>query len=315
MPNIDSDNVGNHSVTAVLVTYNPDINILTAVIDSLKTQVESIIVIDNNSKVAGDIARVCARVECSLLPANMGLGKAHNLGIEYARSQGSDYVLLLDQDSLPEPNMVEQMLKVVEQLNTTSQPFCAIGSRYRNQHDELSDFVKIDWFRFARTTCTEQSYVKADFLISSGSLIRVSAVDEIGMMDESLFIDHVDTEWFMRAKSLGYPAYGCCRAIMRHHLGEKTTRIWLARWRNVPFHHAFRYYYVFRNSFLLYRRRYMPFKWMLADWVRLGQIFIFFGLFAANRLKNLQMIAKGLVDGIKGKSGRNDALIVPAPPQ
>ena len=41
-------------------------------------------------------------------------------------------------------------------------------------------------------------------LISSGCLIPLSAIDTIGEMDEELFIDHVDTDWFLRAKSLAH---------------------------------------------------------------------------------------------------------------
>lgn len=300
--------ITDQSITAVIVTFNPDLTALSTTIDSLGTQLKSIIVVDNNSSSQNELAEVCANVEFLSLPINMGLGKAHNLGIEYASKQNSQYVLLLDQDSRPDPGMVKQMLNAANDLKMKGIKFCAVGSRYRDNHGYLSDFVKIGWFRFARNSCNENQHVEADFLISSGSLIPISAVNEIGMMDESLFIDHIDTEWFMRANSLGYKAYGCCAALMGHSLGEKTTRVWLARWRNVPYHNAFRYYYIFRNSILLYRRGYMPFKWMLADWVRLGQIFVFFGLFAEGRMANLKMIGKGIIDGIKGKSGRNDQL-------
>jgi len=274
----------------------------------MSEQLDSIIVVDNHSVAQDQLAQTCSQVEFISLPTNLGLGKAHNLGIEYARKKNQDFVLLLDQDSLPDADMISQMLKTVSELNEKGIKYCAVGSRYRDNNGSVSDFVRIGWLRFARNQCADQKQVQADFLISSGTLIPVSAINEIGMMDESLFIDHIDTEWFMRANDLGYRAYGCCGALMAHSLGEKTTRIWLTRWRNVPYHNPFRYYYIFRNSLLLYRRNYMPLKWMLADLVRLGQIFVFFGLFAGNRLANVKMMAIGIVDGLKGRSGRNDHL-------
>ena len=305
---VNESSITDQSITAVIVTFNPDLTALSAIINSLRLQLNSIVIVDNNSKSQNELAEICESVEFVPLPVNLGLGKAHNLGIEYARKHDSQYVLLLDQDSLPDPGMVQQMLNTADKLKLNGIMFCAVGSRYRDNHGHLSDFVKVGWFRFTRNSCGENQHVEADFLISSGALIPISAINEIGMMDESLFIDHIDTEWFMRANSLGYKSYGCCTAMMRHSLGEKTTRIWLARWRNVPYHNPFRYYYIFRNSLLLYRRGYMPFKWMLADWVRLGQIFLFFGLFAGDRVANLKMIANGVIDGLKGKSGRNDQL-------
>jgi rhamnosyltransferase len=140
-------------------------------------------------------------------------------------------------------------------------------------------------------------------------LIALSAIDDIGLMDEGLFIDHVDTEWFLRAKSKGYQAFGVCGAVMQHGLGEQTHQVSLltargrGRQRNVPQHKPFRYYYIFRNSILLYKRNYASGLWKWNDSQRLLMIAVMFGVFKAPRWKNLKMMYKGLIDGAKGVSG------------
>lgn len=299
-------------VTAIVVTYNPDLDVLRRLLKALESQLDSIVIVDNASSQQDKIATLADGITCYLLPSNLGLGKAHNLGIEFAKSRASTHVLLLDQDSLPDQGMLREMSVIVKQLERDQVRYSGLGCRYRLQCDstQASDFVRVSWFRFSRVKCQAQPYVKADFLISSGTLIPIQAIENVGLMDESLFIDHVDTEWFMRANSLGYGAYGCCHAFMEHALGETTTRIWFLRHRLVPYHRPFRYYYIFRNSLLLYKRRYMPRKWMVADWVRLLQNFIFFGIFAAERGSNLKMMWKGFVDGIKGVSGYRSGLII-----
>ena len=93
-------------------------------------------------------------------------------------------------------------------------------------------------------------------LISSGALFPREALLELGLMDEGLFIDHIDTEWFLRAKDRGWRVFGVCDAVMDHGLGERTVMVWLGRWRYLPVHQPFRYYYIYRNSVLLYRRSY-----------------------------------------------------------
>ena len=61
-------------------------------------------------------------------------------------------------------------------------------------------------------------------------------------MEEALFIDQVDTEWCLRARSMGYRVFGACGAILEHRLGEAYYRIWFGRWRQLPRHKPFRYY-------------------------------------------------------------------------
>src|SRR5690606_24388559 len=123
-------------------------------------------------------------------------------------------------------------------------------------------------------------------------------------MDAKLFIDHIDTEWCYRAQSSGFSLYGVCNAFMQHTLGDKQIRIWWGRWRNIPFHQPFRYYYIFRNSSLLWQRTYMPVAWKQADMLRILYILLFFTLFSSNRMANLRMMIKGLWDGLNNRSGK-----------
>jgi len=73
--------------------------------------------------------------------------------------------------------------------------------------------------------------LETDFMISSGALIPMQVLDQVGDMNESFFIDHVDTEWILRAKWQGFRSFGVCDAIMEHSLGTETFHFWLGRWR------------------------------------------------------------------------------------
>ena len=140
-------------------------------------------------------------------------------------------------------------------------------------------------------------------LISSGSLIPISALDTIGEMDEELFIDHIDTEWSLRARSLDWQSYGVCSALMEHRLGEHTFRVWWGRWRYVSIHQPFRYYYIYRNSILLHRRSYADPLWKQADQLRLLLITMFVVLLSNQRLSCIKMIVRGVTDAIRRKTG------------
>jgi rhamnosyltransferase len=140
-------------------------------------------------------------------------------------------------------------------------------------------------------------------LISSGTLFSREALETVGLMDADLFIDHLDTEWFLRAQAAHWKSFGVCTALMDHGLGERTARFWLGRWRYLPVHQPFRYYYIYRNSVLLWRRAYPSQRWKLTDMLRLTKMFFVFGLFVGNRIKNLQMMIRGLRDGFGGRAG------------
>jgi rhamnosyltransferase len=123
-------------------------------------------------------------------------------------------------------------------------------------------------------------------------------------MEEQLFIDHVDTEWFLRARARGFKAFGVCDAVMSHSLGSRTLRVWLGRWRHVPGHSPLRHYYIFRNSILLYRRPYAPGKWICNDVVRLLFMLAYYPLRTPPRLEHLRMMLRGAWDGLRGRAGK-----------
>jgi len=76
--------------------------------------------------------------------------------------------------------------------------------------------------------------MECDFLLSSGSLVPLDVIDKVGGMEEELFIDQVDTEWCLRARSMGYRVFGAFGAILEHRLGEAHARAWFDRWPHLP---------------------------------------------------------------------------------
>lgn len=298
------------SVASVTVTYNPDLQILQEQLHQVSSQVDQIVLVDNGSSNKNEINRIAesiTHVRMILCQTNLGLGRAQNLGIQACRDKGIATVLLLDQDSIPQTNMVETLLTALNKLTQVGNKVAAVGARYTGSHTgHPSFFVQYKRFRFQKCFCncgeTDQ-IIPADMLISSGSLIPISALDTIGEMDEELFIDHIDTEWSLRARSLGWQSYGVCSALMEHRLGEHTFRVWWGRWRYVSIHQPFRYYYIYRNSILLYRRSYADPLWKQADQLRLLLIAMFVVLLSNQRFSCIKMILRGVTDAIRRKTG------------
>ena len=298
------------SVASVTVTYNPDLQTLRNQLDQISSQVGRIFLVDNGSSNVNEINRIAGSIShVRVIPcqANLGLGRAQNLGIQACRDEEIAMVLLLDQDSIPQTSMVETLLTVLNQLTQAGKKVATVGARYTGTDSgHPSFFIQFKRFRFRKCFCNHSEsdqIIPADMLISSGSLIPISALDTIGEMDEDLFIDHIDTEWCLRAKSLNWRSYGVCSALMEHRLGEHTYRLWWGRWRYVSIHPPFRYYYIYRNSILLHRRSYPDPLWKHADQLRLLLITVFVVLFSSQRLSCIKMIARGVTDAIQSKTG------------
>lgn len=296
-------------VHAVVVTFNPTFEVLSEELQSLTSQVHSIWLVDNASSqsLSPWVEKLCLSCNIQLLQMseNLGLGAAQNAGINNARSQGATHILILDQDSQPMPDMVEQLLLASDHLQSMSLRIAAVAPVYEDRlTGARSGFVRLGWFDYKKLYVTsDQGPVEADFVISSGSLIPVCAFDEIGLIDEVLFIDHVDTEWCMRALSKGFKFFGVPSARMYHSLGDKRTRVWFLRWRNVPYHSTFRYYYMLRNGVLLRKRSYTPLKWRIGEFIRSLQMLVFFGFWGEGSFKRLKMMLLGLLDGYMGVNG------------
>ena len=311
-------------VLAVIVSYNPEIATLVASINRLLASHCQVLVVDNASANQAQVEKACAKLlddaehgatlrqtqnhlSIKILDSNLGLAYAHNEGVKKMVDEGFDYLLLLDQDTVLSEDYLATLLSTYAAKSEQGIKISAVGGSYAHGSQDQSVYIRFGALKFSRHGADEQDQdgcVATDFLISSGSLINLQALSEIGTMDEALFIDHVDTEWFLRARSKGYQAYGVPAAKMQHGLGEVTHVVNMAdRQRNVPQHKPFRYYYIFRNSILLYRRGYVSWLWKWNDFQRLLMIFIMFALLKPPRLQNARMMLKGFWHGVRGKVG------------
>jgi rhamnosyltransferase len=294
-------------VAAVVVCYFPEKEALLAQVHALAAQVGTIFVIDN-TPVEQDpgVAAWLASEPCHLVSngRNVGLALAHNAGIGRARDNGSRFVLLMDQDSSPEPMMVAALLDAYASLRAAGQRVGAVGPKWIDRHTgDPAPFVKLGWFGMKQLHCGGAATIECDTLVSSGCLIPLEVIDRIGPMDPDLFIDQIDIEWGVRAQRHGYRLYGACEAILRHGIGERSVRVWFLRWRNVSVHSPLRDYYIARNIVTVFFRRPAPLRWRLFNLrLLLGLLFVM-GTQVPPRGERLRMSMRGLADGLRGRLG------------
>lgn len=293
-------------ITAVVVTYNPDPEQLAELCRLTRPQVEYIELIDNSSPpdALTAIKALCIDgIHLTALENNLGIGAAQNVGIAKARARGSHYVLLLDHDSLPAPDMVARLRAAIENQPDSCNPVAAAGPRYadKRQANSPSPFVQQEGLKRIRRECKhDNDLIEVEHLIASGSLIPMTALNRVGDMNEALFIDYVDIEWCLRAAHAGYRMLGVCRAKMQHQLGENPIHF---LGKAFPDHSPLRHYYLIRNALLLQRMPHITLSWKLLDaWLTIKKIG-FYTLIAKPRWPRIKMISYGLLDGLLGRTG------------
>jgi rhamnosyltransferase len=293
-------NIKGYKICAIVVTYNPDIKILRSLLDVALKSVSYFVIVNNGCNPESLLVmqqwQESEQISLIDLGGNLGLAYGLNQGILFAQSKKFSHVILFDQDSIPDQEMIPKLIKADATLREEVEFIAALGPSHKDPRTGFqSRFSKIG--RFYK--CLDGiNLFFVSYLQTSGSLISIDIFTRYGLMDERLFIHHVDQEWFYRLAKHGYSGFGVQEACMSHLVGDKTITIPLGINRDVHLYSPFRNYFVVRNTIILCKRTYVPLRWKIANSVKIILIFIFHILFVKPRFEQLQMMTKGVFDGL-----------------
>lgn len=300
----------NSLVGGVVVAYYPDVESFLDILNSASNEVDYLVVVNNSNE---PLSKFCEGVKTPQIKVienneNAGIAKALNLGIQYLIAKNCEYFLLLDQDSKVPKNMVSDLVKAIKSLSSFANPVAAIGPSYFNSRlKKNAPFIQFGKLSIKKISPDSGGHiVPVDFLITSGSLITLEAIKSIGMMEEGLFIDYVDTEWCLRAGAKGYKLYGLSTVRMEHSLGDDPVTFFS---KKMPMHSPLRHYYIARNALHLMRRKYIPVNRRLIILISMLKTFLFYSLVPSNRLTHFKMMCRGVYDGVSNNYGRYDKLV------
>jgi len=281
---------------SVIVLYQPDWDLLDQVVDAISEQSQETLVIDN-SPVDNEMLFKARferfdHIRYRWLGGNFGIAYAQNRGIEDAKALGCAFVIFFDQDSIPDKTMVESLKDKFLFLEQQGIQVGIVGPRASSRATDQPYKAK-----FATGKDVFSGVTEIQQLISSGSLIKVSTFDEVGLFEERLFIDIVDFEWCWRAHYVhGFKHFIIEDTVLSHMFGEKEQRV-LGFRITVPT--AFRIYYQFRNYVVLLRRKYVPLYWKVSNGVKLSVKFVLFPVICDNKSEYLRRSIAGIREGLR----------------
>jgi len=282
---------------SVIVAYQPDTARLLEMTGVLRDNGLGVIVVDNSEPPAE--LELGEGIEVIALNENLGIAAAQNIGIRRALEEGSDAIVFFDQDSRIQPELLMTLLQAIDIL----EPRIVAPVFFDEKRGFEYPAIRVDrWgLRTKVRPSTWGAPAPVDIIISSGSAANRAALDTVGLMDEALFIDHVDTEWCLRARSRGIPIEVLPQARMLHSIGDDSINLRIAR---VPVHSAYRRYYRVRNALLLLGMPHVPkllaLREVIFTFVHQGIIL----LAVPGRRQYLRYFFKAVIDGVCGKKGK-----------
>jgi GT2 family glycosyltransferase len=229
---------------------------------------------------------------------NLGYAGGNNAGILHSMKQKPDYIFVLNNDVSVKPDVLATLVCELETQRDCAacQPLVV----YSENPDVIWSAGTEMYLGYPRLylknglRSSGQTAEPPFGLVGCALLFRVSALRDIGLFDESLFLMHEETDWCIRAKEMGYGLLVVPAARVQHKVSATLGSL-----------SAQYLYYVSRNWLLVAKKHFKRSEFL---YVLLTEILVRFPyycclLFRRGELRKIWYYLSGLRNGLSGVSG------------
>ena len=286
-----------NKICGVVVLYNPILD----VIDNIRSyvdQIELLFVVDNSDekidqKILDEVNRMNNTVYISN-GGNIGIAAALNIGVKKGIEKDFNYILTMDQDSNAPADMIKNMFFIVEKNGYKHKEIGIITPFFLDKSKQQIPFHDID-------ECSE--------VITSGNLLNLESIQEVGGFWEELFIDRVDHEICLRLRAKGYKILKVNKVILDHNLGNITNHMFFGKPQAATNHSPIRRYYIIRNTLYVSDK----YKNIFPQYGKEQRRYFFYDtvkiiLFEKQRWKKIKAIVVGYFDYKNHRIGKFDTI-------
>ena len=213
-------------VTIIIPNYN-GLKFMEPCFKALRAQSDQnfeLLVVDNGSTDGSVKWLEDHQIPSIFLEENTGFSGAVNIGI---RESVTPYVILLNNDTEPQPDYVKEMVKAIQR----SPKIFSVSSKmiqlyHKDLMDDAGDMYSVLGWAYQRGVGQKSSgYKKACRVFSAcagAAIYRREVFDKIGGFDEDHFAYLEDIDVGYRAKICGYENWYCPKAVV-YHVGSGTS--------------------------------------------------------------------------------------------
>jgi len=200
----------------------------------------SVVVIDNASKdefkVQSSKFKVFQGLRVISNDKNLGFSGGQNVGIKYALDNGADYVLILNNDTIVDKNLIEELLNAAQKDKNIGiavpKIYFASGFEFHKDRYKKSDLGKVFWYAGGEMDWKNvigfhrgvdevdrgqyDRIEKTDFASGCCMLVKGEVFEKVGFLDEKFFLYYEDSDLCERIRRAGYSIMYSAKAILWH---------------------------------------------------------------------------------------------------
>lgn len=196
----------------------------------------SVIVVDNGSEKEFRIQSTRFRNKITVIRSdeNTGFTGGNNIGMQHALKHGADYIMLLNNDTVVDGDLVLELLAGFEDKRagvTVPKIYFAKGYEYHNKY-EKKDLGRIIWYAGGimdwenvigyhrgvdEVDCGQFDKIEAvDFASGCCMMIKREVLETVRLFDNRYFLYYEESDLCMRIKRAKYSILYMPRAILWH---------------------------------------------------------------------------------------------------
>jgi GT2 family glycosyltransferase len=175
---------------------------------------------------------------------NLGFAGAVNVGLRLARDSGTEYVLLLNNDTVADERLIEHLAGFARQ--DSRRGMVAPSIYYLQPPDRLwsaGGEIDVSRCQCRQLTESEGEPRRVDYASGCALLVSVEMIRQVGMLDPRFFMYFEEVDWCLRARRRGFEIWHLPQAKVWHavsaSLGEDSAAV---------------HYYMTRNRLLLLQK-------------------------------------------------------------
>ena len=236
---------------------------------------------------------------------NLGFTGGNNLGIQWALDQSFDYVLLLNNDTVVEPDFLQPMVSFLEENRNygAAQPkilYEPARDIIWNAGGGYFKWLEMTWSVGIGKTDQGQFDEEKDtpWITGCAILVSTTAIRKAGMLDDRFFAYYEDVEWSFSLRKHGYKLKYLPQSKIYHIAGGSSKKEKTKEGIVPPIIHFYRT----RNNLFLIRKHSNPLSFVLSllyQTVRNVAFILFLGL--NGRFQKVKAIVKGQFEGLFAK--------------
>lgn len=197
-----------------------------------------VLVIDNGSEPFNIDEKQFDDINLSIVktPDNLGFSGGHNFGLKRILDQGADFVLILNNDTVLDKNLLIELInpfkKDAKVGITVPKMYFAPGFEFHKDRYKKNETGKVFWYAggdidwknvYPKHRGVDEvdsgQYDKTeetDFASGACLMIKRDALIKVGFLDERYFMYFEDADWNIRAKKAGFKALYVPKAVLWH---------------------------------------------------------------------------------------------------